>query len=221
MTKTTCSMALAESRQAALARLAYAIERPGGVALLCGPGGTGKTTILGRLAEALERRSRTAEARPLVEWQASVSAGAADALPDVVLVDDAYEADAADLARIVATCLARRPAAGVVLAGEGRLLSLVAREPQIERLVRLRAVVRPFTANETRALLDATLFARGRWTAAGRDDVARTIHEIAAGIPAAAVRLADLAAVVAAGSERGLVAADIEAIHARLTLAAV
>ena len=52
-----CSSAgsLVGNQQAALARLLYAVRQPGGCAVLCGPGGTGVTTVLGRLAAALEQ----------------------------------------------------------------------------------------------------------------------------------------------------------------------
>lgn len=205
---------LADSRRAALARLAYAVERPGGVALLCGPAGTGKTAVLEGLAEAVECR---AERRPLPAWIEGPTAS----VPDVVLADDAHASDVGPLVRLLDRCRARRPEASLVLAGEGRLLSLVSRDPRLVRAVGLRAVLRPFTEAETRAALDATLFAGrpGRLPAADRDVVARTIHEIAAGIPAAVARLAEFAAVVAdSRPDGGIAPADVEAIHRRLSL---
>jgi hypothetical protein len=127
--------------------------------------------------------------------------------------------NAAIISSRLSRCRQRTPAASLVLAGHGRLLSLIARDTDLERAVLLRAVLQPFTFSETRCVLDATLF-----TDHGlgldeprRQSVARTLHEIAAGIPAAVFRLADLAAVVATGrSDRGLEAADIEAIDRRL-----
>jgi type II secretory pathway predicted ATPase ExeA len=211
---------LAESRQAVVARLAYAVEQPGAVALLCGPPGVGKTLVLAALAESAPLRPRTPVIRPLVGWLDGSEAGP---LPEVVLADDAHAADAADLARLVDRCHSRRPAAGLVLAGEGRLLSLVSRDARLERAVRLRAALRPFTLAETRGLLDAMLFAAAAAGTRGepRDATARTIHEIAAGIPAAVERLADLAGVIAESRPgRDLAAADIEAIHRRLSLSA-
>lgn len=205
---------LAESRRAALARLAYAVERPGGVALLCGPAGTGKTAVLDALARAAGRR---AERRALAGWLDGV---AAPNLPDIVIADDAHLADVAALVRLLDAVRSRRPEAGLVLAGEGRLLSLVSRDPRLVRAVGLRAVLRPFTAEETRGALDATLFAGapGRMDPGARDAVAQTIHEIAAGIPAAVVRLADFAALVAEARADGVLdPSDIEAIHRRLS----
>lgn len=207
--------ALAESRRAALAKLAYVVERPGGVALLCGPSGTGKTAVLDGLVHALAPR---ATRRPLSDWLAGGKPGD---VPEVVLADDAHTLDVAALLALLECCRERRPEASLVLAGEGRLLSLVARDPRLVRAVGLRAVLRPFTAEETRAALDATLFAGriGRMDAEGRGAVARTIHEIAAGIPAAVMRLVDVAAVVADARPDGEIApADLEAIHRRLSL---
>lgn len=207
--------ALAASRRAALAKLAYAVERPGGVALLCGPPGTGKTAVLDGLAAAVGRR---AERRPLAAW---LDVAAAADLPEVVLADDAHAADVAALVRLLDAVRTRRPEASLVLAGEGRLLSLVSRDPRLVRAVGLRAVLRPFAAQETRDLLDATLFAGrpGRMDPADRAAISATIHEIAAGIPATVAHLADLAAVLADARPDGTIEpADVEAIHRRLSL---
>lgn len=207
---------LVDSRRAAVARLAYAVERPGGMALLCGPSGTGKTAVLDALAAALDGR---AIRRPLAAW---LDDGAAD-LPGIVLVDDAHEADVAALLRLLEACRTRRPEASLVLAGQGRLLSLVSRDPRLVRAVGLRAVLRPFTAGETRSVLDATLFAARpiRMDLDARAEIARTIHEIAGGIPASVTRLAEFAAlVVEARTDGVLVPADVETIHRRLSLEA-
>lgn len=207
---------LVDSRRAAVARLAYAVERPGGVALLCGPAGTGKTAVLDALAAVLDGR---AARRPLAAWLGTVAAD----LPGVVLADDAHETDVAALVRLLDACRVRQPEASLVLAGEGRLLSLVSRDPRLVRACGLRAVLRPFTADETRAVLAATLFAGapGRAAPDARAAVSRAIHEIAGGIPAAVTRLAEFAALVAEARQTGpLDPADIETIHRRLSLEA-
>ena len=213
---TASTRTLVDSRRVALAKLAYAVERPGSVALLCGPSGTGKTAVLDGLAAAVGPR---AVRRPLT-WWLDGGRSAAD-LPEVVLADDAHEADVAGLVRLLDTCRSRRPEACLVLAGEGRLLSLVSRDPRLVRAVGLRAVLRPFAEEETRAVLDASLFAvgPGRLADEVRRAVARTIHEIAAGIPSSVVRLAEFATLVAdARPDGGIAPADIEAIHRRLSL---
>jgi type II secretory pathway predicted ATPase ExeA len=213
----TGDRALVDTRRAAVAKLLYAVERPGGVALLCGPAGTGKTVVLEALAATLGPR---AARRSLAGW---VESTATRDLPDVVIADDAHAADVPALVDLMAACRGRRPESSLVLAGEGRLLSLVSRDPRLVRAVGLRAVLRPFTVTETRGLLDATLFAAGPGSmdADARASVSRTIHEIAGGIPAAVVRLAELVAVVAAARADGAIAdADVEAIHRRLSLQA-
>lgn len=207
---------LVDSRRAAVARLAYAVERPGGVALLCGPSGTGKTAVLDALAATADGRALR---RPLAAWLGDPAAD----LPGIVLADDAHEADVAALVRLLDAVRARRPEASLVLAGEGRLLSLVSRDPRLVRAVGLRAVLRPFTADETEAVLAATLFAGrpGRMDRGVRTAVARTIHEIAAGIPATVTRLAEFAALIAdARTDGALDPADVETIHRRLSLEA-
>ena len=203
---------LVESRRAALAKLAYAVEHPGGVALLCGPAGTGKTVVLEALASEFDGR---AVRRPLAAW-----VDAPD-MPDIVLADDAHMADMEALVRVLDGCRARRPEASLVFAGEGRLLSLVSRDPRLVRAVGLRAVLRPYTDDETRATLDAILFSgrSGRMAPADRGILTRTIHEIAAGIPSTITRLADYAALLADSRADGsILPADIEAIHRRLSL---
>ena len=212
----TGAIRIVESRQAAVARLVYATERPGGVAVLCGPAGTGKTVVLHQLAAALEPHGRVASVRRPAEWASEAAA----TCPDVMLVDDAHLADTATLVALLDRC--RHAGSSVVLAGQGRLLTLVSRDTRLENAVTLRATLQPFTMAETRLVLDGGLFT-GVFglDAECRAAVAATIHEIAAGVPAVVERLAALAAVVATGRPRhGLAAADIEAIHRRLSIRA-
>jgi type II secretory pathway predicted ATPase ExeA len=204
---------LTENQVAAVAKLACGCDRTGGLALLCGPRGSGKTTVLQHLAAATAGRS--IDLRPATCW------AAAHDLPDIVLADDAHEADAASLARLVRSCQQRRPATSLVLAGEGRLFTLVARDSQLEQAVRLRVAGPAFAAEESRRLLEETLATTAGGRVAVAEDAARTAHELAGGAPAALIRLAELAGVVAASRpDRSLAAADIEAIHERLSPAA-
>ncbi len=200
---------LVESREAAAARLSYAVQRPGSLAVLCGPPGTGVSTVLSLLATTAFGGSRQSVVRSLRDWHDD----AVDAsLPDIVLADDAHTCDGTMIHRLLDRCRRRRPAASVVLAGHGRLLSLITRDANIERTVLLRAVLRPFSPAETQRVL-GTMLARPD------DAVVHTIHELAAGIPATVARLAELVGVVAASRPDGsLSARDVEAIHRRLGL---
>jgi type II secretory pathway predicted ATPase ExeA len=208
---------LTESQQAALAKIGCVVAQPGGVAVLCGPDGTGTTTVLGRLAGSEALRHREIGLRRLDGWAAEPAAAP---LPDIVLADDAHEADAATILAFLGRCLARTPRAGVVLAGSGRLLTLIARDPRIEQVIRLRATLRPCSLAESSGLIAAVL-APGQSEAFDQIPVVRTIHEIAGGIPAVVARLSGLAALVAASRpDRAVGTADIEAIHRRLSLQA-
>jgi hypothetical protein len=83
----------------------------------------------------------------------------------------------------------------------------------------LRATLPTFTLAESRRLL-APMLAVG--TAEGDGDaVIRTIHEIAGGVPAISVRLAEIAAMIAVAEPgRRITPDDVETIHRRLSLSA-
>jgi type II secretory pathway predicted ATPase ExeA len=213
----TDATTLTDGQRAALAKLACGVALPGSLAVLCGPPGTGKTTVLARLAAGQVRGGRSCSAMRLADWLSQVDD--IDALPDVLVADDAHEVDATTLGRLLAATGRRRPGMAVVLGGEGRLLTLVSRDRQVEQMVALRATLHPFSAAETRRLLEPLL---PRVASAPEfADVARTIHEIAAGIPRAALKLGELAAVVADSRSDGrLTVADVEQIHRRLLLQA-
>lgn len=204
------------AQQAALARLAYCLEQPKAVALLCGPAGVGKTLVLAAIAKTPQLAARGAAVCPFAAWEERHGTVRP---PAVLLVDDAQFARDGELTAAIERFFRQQPDGAVALAGEGRLLSLVARDRRLEQMVSLRAVIPPFTLDETRMLVAATLAAAG--SLEEREQVARTIHEIAAGIPASVARLAELAAVlVEASPGRPLVPDDIEAIHRRLSLQA-
>jgi type II secretory pathway predicted ATPase ExeA len=211
--------ALTEPQQAALAKLACGLESLGGIGLLCGPPGVGKTLVLHRLAAAMRCRAgvqRFVDCEP-----GRVMCGADE--PAVLLVDDAHEADDGGLGRLITACRRLGPDVRIVLAGTGRLLTLVARDTRIEQVVRLRATLRPCSAAES-ATLAADVLEAGNEPlrlAPLSPDVAQTIHEIAGGIPATVVRLAGLARVLAEmHPERPLTVGDVEVIHRRLSLQA-
>jgi hypothetical protein len=207
---------LTPSQQAAGAKIAAAIDRAGGVAVLCGPQGVGKTTVLAAVAAGEQRRGRTVECRDLLDWLRSAAPWPGD-LPDVVVADAAHRAVDSDLSRILAACRHRASPACLVLAGEGRLLTLIARDTAVERSIHLRAALRPLCLDESSLVVVPALTAAGidNTTAEG---LVAAIQEIGGGIPAAMLRLADLATVVASSRpDRSLGHRDIEAIHRRLS----
>jgi len=204
---------LTESQLAAVAKLACGCGQPGSLSLLCGPRGVGKTTVLGELAAGAA--GRTVALRHIGGW------AAADAFPDIVLADDAHEADAAALVGLLRRCRDRRPAASLVLAGEGRLFTLIARDAHLEQAVRLRVAMPVFAPAESRRLLEFTLTHAAGGPVMIADEAVRAAHELAGGSPAAVIRLAELAGVVVESrADRHLAAADVEAVHARLSPAA-
>lgn len=208
-----------------MAKLAYAAGQPKSLALLCGPAGVGKTTVLGvMVSDPLPR----AQAIQLISWAdiradrghlAQATASDDGSAPDVLLVDDAHRAVAHELVEFVERCRRWHDGIAIVLAGEGRLLSLVASDVRLEQSVRLRAALPTFTLAESRRLLAPTLAVGA--AEADVEDVIRTIHEIAGGAAAMSVRLAEMAAMLtAADPRRRLSSDDVETIHRRLSLAA-
>lgn len=201
-------------QRAAVARLAFAVESPAAVALLCGPPGVGKTLVLTRLAEASALGGRHCVRHALGAGLPG-AAGATPAGNGILLVDDAHRAATGDLAEMIHLWRCREPRGGIVLAGAGRLLTLISRDVRVERDVVLRAALGPFTLAESRRVVTERGVPPG---ADVDDDVVRTIHEIAAGIPAQVVRLADLVQVGAAAAPTGrATVADVESLHRRLS----
>jgi type II secretory pathway predicted ATPase ExeA len=215
---------LTPGQEAAVARVGCAVTEAdsparGPVVLLCGPIGVGTTTVLHALAAALSG-SRSVAMQTAVDWAGQL--GQADDLPEVVIADDAHEASCGDLLRLVTAVRGRRPRGRLVLAGEGRLLSIVARDVRIEQAVGMRAILRPFTLAETRDVV-AGILPPSAATAAGPEvpEAVRRIHEIAAGMPGVVTRIAGQAAVLADSRPgRQLTPADIELVHGRLSLSA-
>ncbi|MBM4021423.1 MAG: hypothetical protein FJ284_04125 [Planctomycetes bacterium] len=195
---------------AALAKLACGVETGDGIAVLCGPPGVGKSLVLRHLVGELEAGGRSVAIHEPAVWLARTAE-----LPAVVAADDAHLTDAADLVRLLGRCRGRRPGAALVLAGEGRLLTLVARDPKLGQAVRIRVSLLPGRLADTHALVADLRHQSGRQ--ACEAPVVETIHELAAGLPADVVRLIELADVVAAARPDGqLTPADVVAVHRRL-----
>lgn len=217
---------LTPAQAAAAAKIAFAVEVPGAVVVLCGPPGVGKTTVLAHLTAAaaaagrfVERCSPAAVADGRIEaTHRDVRGTQPDPTHEILLVDDAHETDLAGLADLLGRCRRVRPATAVVLAGEGRLMSLVAGDTRLEQSIRLRATLPAFSFADTGKLLAG----RPATSAAGVPQAAvlRTIHEIAGGVPAVSLRLAEVADMVAVALPRPLTVYDIEMIHRRLSLSA-
>lgn len=203
---------LSDPQRAALAKIACGLEAATGLVLLCGPAGVGKTLVLEELARILPPRGQTTRRQAVAEWLSDN-----EDLPTVVLADDAHLATEGDLGRLLDRCR-RAGSMGLVLAGEGRLLSLVSRDPRLEQAIRIRVSLLPGTLADTRAVLDRAFATIGPLARPGLDEAAvATIHEIAGGVPGMIVRLADLAAVLASARPDGLVSEDdIEAIQRRI-----
>ena len=216
-------LTLTAPQQAAAARLLEVVRR-GGVAVLCGPAGTGKSMLLRRLAGELQQQqtipcsvpSGVAQAAEFLRT-AHQDAAVRGRQPLALLVDDA---DAAPNATTLADLVSQMPAAGgLVLAGEGRLLTLLARQPVVEQRISLRAVLRPWSDTESRDLIAARL--PSLLALANASELCQRMHELTAGIPRLLVRLIETVAMVLAASDRQQLSVDdLETFHRRLFLAA-
>lgn len=209
---------LSPAQEAALGRIRFGLEEPQGIVLLCGPAGAGTSVVLAAIAAELSGRppaDRPASARSMSVpiWSpASLLASPPRRDPDAtaILVDDCHLGTAEECSALAALSAAGgdgSPGRCLVLAGRGRLLTLVGRDSRLASRVRLRAIVPPFTVRDTRRIVETRLGCVG-------DDVVRTCHEITGGIASSLVRLLELAAVMAVG--RRLTADDVETIHHRL-----
>jgi type II secretory pathway predicted ATPase ExeA len=207
MMPSTTSLSLTQPQLGALAKITCGVESRSGIVLLCGPSGVGKTTVLEYLAAELQSEDPGCTVRSVDEWLAS------DELPCVVIADDAHMASDADLIRLAGRCRGRGPSASLVLAGQGRLLTLMARDRRLEQATKLAASILPGHLDDTASLVrdhaDGILVDEASLNA---------MHEITGGVPADILRLVDLASVVAASDRDGrLSPSTIEMIHRRLS----
>jgi len=178
---------------------------------------SGRNLVVDQLADL--RSVRTNQSADRAISFAGLREGKAGSAAPVLLVDDGHGCEASQLAEFVATIQASLPSAAIVLAGRGRLLTLLAREQELQEQVLLRAVLPPWALPETAA------FVRERFAAArvpvSDDALLTTMHEIAAGIPQAIVRLVETAVLIAKAHPAHLLRrVDVEQMHDRLSLAA-
>lgn len=185
---------LTGSQLAAVAKLCHAVADGAAAAVLVGPAGVGKTRVLDEVV-------RRASGRPHR------------------VVDDAHllGPEAIDeFARQVTG--GRGPT--LILAGQGRLLSLVSRDARLESAVRLRAIVAPMQRHESRSLA-ASILADGEGSPRASQAALDTLHEIAGGMPRGVATLARLARVLLDDdASTTLESSHVESIHRRLSMTA-
>jgi len=203
----TTSVSLTQPQLGALAKITCGIESRSGIVVLCGPSGVRKTTVLEHLAADLQSEDPDCTVRSVDAWLQR------DELPSVVITDDAHMASDVELIRLATRCRTRSPSASLVLAGQGRLLTLMARDRRLDQATKLTAAILPGHLEDTTSLVhhraDGLLLDEASIMA---------IHEIAGGVPAAIFRLVDLARVVSGSDRDGRVSpGTIETIHRRLS----
>lgn len=192
---TSPTVELTGSQLAAVARLHHAIRDHAAAAVLVGPAGAGKSTALAHL-------------EPLVAGRPHRVVDDAHLLPQQAIEEIARE-------------VASGRGATVILAGQGRLLSLVARDTRLESAICLRAVVGAMERRESRTLASRILGEGDGAEARVAPEALETIHEIAGGMPRGVVALARLAKILLdENPDITLDAADVEALHQRLALTA-
>lgn len=207
------------TQEAAVAKIAYVAEQPAMAAVLCGPPGTGKSLVLATVARMLEAAGHSCG---VVSWRSLQDTPLGDC-PDVLLVDAVDDATNGELAAVLERCWTVNPQSRIIVAGAGRLLTLIARDARLERRIGLRAVLTPCTRTETRRMV-ADILAPGEDQADGSAlaaAAADTVHEITGGIPADIERLASLAALMVADRSTATLTPEvIERVHGRLAVTA-
>lgn len=102
----------------------------------------------------------------------------------------------------------------MILIGQGRLLTLLHRQPEIERAVRIRVLL-PWSFEETTQQVVLHL-----GESAVSDEAIEIIHESSAGVPAAVLNVLELAKILIASLARPLDGHDMEKLVGRLRLIA-
>ena len=209
---------LFRSQQAAIARLRYAVTQYPSLVALCGPGGSGVTTVLNSLSANLLRAAHVVriDLSTVAPLQQIVSGAKSEAI--VFIIDNSHLASDGMLGAVSETIWKQSPSASVVLGGRGRLLTLLARDPALLDKVLFRSVLQPVLFCETLAVVQSQLVGGGlRYS----ERVPEVIHEVTAGIPKNIFRLIDMVRLVGEGqASQPIEVADIEQIHERLHAAA-
>lgn len=208
---------LFHSQRAALARLQYAVLQESSLAVLCGPGGSGVSTVMNALVTKLYGVSHVVH---IDVRQAEVSSqfAACVATGNVVVIDNCHLATVDLLGSVSEAIWLQTPRASVVLGGRGRLMTLLSRDRGLLDKVLLRSVIHPLSLSETRSIVETRLATNGH---ACSESVWVVVHQITGGILEDVFRLVGMAQVVAGSQpDTTIQADDIEQIHERLHAAA-
>ena len=208
---------LFHSQLAALARLQYAVLQESSLAVLCGPGGSGVSTVINALVTKLYGVSHVVH---IDVRQAEVSSqfAACVATGNVVVIDNCHLATVDLLGSVSEAIWLQTPRASVVLGGRGRLMTLLSRDRGLLDKVLLRSVIHPLSLSETRSIVETRLATNGH---ACSESVWVVVHQITGGILEDVFRLVGMAQVVAGSQpDTTIQADDIEQIHERLHAAA-
>ena len=208
---------LFHSQRAALARLQYAVLQESSLAVLCGPGGSGVSTVMNALVTKLYGASHVVH---IDVRQAEVSSqfAACVATGNVVVIDNCHLATVDLLGSVSEAIWLQTPRASVVLGGRGRLMTLLSQDRGLLDKVLLRSVIHPLSLSETRSIVETRLATNGH---ACSESVWVVVHQITGGILEDVFRLVGMAQVVAGSQpDTTIQADDIEQIHERLHAAA-
>lgn len=208
---------LFHSQCAALARLQYAVLQESSLAVLCGPGGSGVSTVMSALVTKLYGASHVVH---IDVRQAEVSSqfAACVATGNVVVIDNCHLATVDLLGSVSEAIWLQRPRASVVLGGRGRLMTLLSRDRGLLDKVLLRSVIHPLSLSETRSIVETRLATNGH---ACSESAWVVVHQITGGILEDVFCLVGMAQVVAGSQPDTIIQADdIEQIHERLHAAA-
>lgn len=211
-------VSLFHSQRAAVARLQYAVTQEASLVILCGPGGSGVSTVLSALSTNLHRVAHVVRLDLSTLTTVPQCALHSKSNAIVFVIDNSHLVSDGMLGSVAEAIWQQSPNASVVLGGRGRLLTLLARDRGLLDKVLLRSVLHPFSLPETLAVVQSQLNGNGL-TYSGK--VPEVIHEVTAGIAKDIFRLIGIVRLVGGGhADRPIEIGDIEQIHERLHAAA-